>query len=77
METGTITGGLYATLQVQGDIHQVAQAWDYLYKVWLPDSLYAPRNFPAIEEFIQGPEDIGWETFDMNCRIPIQKFLKK
>lgn len=73
IESGEIPAGEYATLHCTGDITLVAQAWDYLYQVWLPDSGYVPRHYPAIEEFLKGPEEIGWETFDINCRIPIEK----
>ncbi len=73
IEVGVIPQGTYATLTVDGDLAAVARAWDYLYTVWLPDSGYAPRDFPAIEEFLQGPEEIGWDRFVMNCRVPIEK----
>lgn len=73
IEPVKIPGGLYAILHCQGDITKVAQAWDYLYKVWLPQSGYVPRHFPAIEEFLKGPEEIGWETFDILCKVPVEK----
>lgn len=68
-----IPNGLYAVVHCQGDILKVNQAWDYLFKTWLPQSTYVPRHFPAIEEFLKGPEEIGWETFDILCKIPIEK----
>ena len=70
---GTIPKSKYATIHVKGTLENVAQAWDYLYQDWLPKSHYVPINYPAIEEFIQGPEDIGWETFNLKCRIPVVK----
>ena len=73
VETGTIPGGKYAWIHCQGDIHRVAQAWDYLYKAWLPKSDYVPRHFPAVEAFMRGPEEIGWDQFDLKCMIPIEK----
>lgn len=73
VEKGEIPGGLYARVHCQGDIHRVAQAWDYLYSIWLPDSGYMPRHFPAVEAFLKGPEEIGWEQFDLHCLVPIQK----
>ncbi len=72
-----IPGGLYAILHCQGDITKVAQAWDFLYKEWLPNSRYTPRHFPAIEEFLKGPEQIGWSAFDILCKIPIEKITSK
>ena len=73
IERAVIPGGTYAVLACQGDLVRVAQAWDYLYRDWLPQSGYVPRHFPAIEEFLKGPEQIGWETFDLLCKIPIEK----
>ena len=70
-EHGCIPEGLYATVHVEGDLSMVASAWDYLYKSWLPNSGYLPRHFPALEEFLQGPEAIGWDRFNIKCRIPI------
>lgn len=73
IEFGAIPEALYATLHVQGELEKVAQAWDFLYKEWLPTNQYVPLHYPAIEEFIQGPEEIGWERFNLKCRIPITK----
>ena len=64
-----IPGGKYASIHCMGNINVVAQAWDYLYKIWLPSSDYLPAHFPAIEAYNRGPEDIGWEKFDLNCKI--------
>lgn len=73
IEKAEIPGGLYAVLHCEGDLAKVAQAWDYLYKYWLPQSGYVPRHYPAIEEFLKGPEQIGWERFDILCKVPIEK----
>ncbi|MFK7971445.1 MAG: GyrI-like domain-containing protein [Bacteroidia bacterium] len=68
---GSIPEGDYATVHVQGNLEHVAQAWDFLYREWLPSTSYVPIHYPAIEEFIQGPEEIGWDTFNIKCRIPV------
>lgn len=73
IEDGLIAEGEYATLHVKGKLDQVSKAWDYLYRFWLPESNYIPGNAPALEEFIQGPEEIGWENFNIKCRIPLEK----
>lgn len=73
IESAEIPGGLYTVLSCEGDLTKVAQAWDYLYKYWLPQSGYVPRHYPAIEEFLKGPEQIGWQQFDLLCKIPIEK----
>ena len=77
IEKSSIPGGLYATVHCQGDLSKVAAAWSYLYQDWLPLSGYVPRHHPALEEFLQGPEDIGWTQFNLNCRIPISKLEKE
>ena len=66
-----ITGGKYCTIHVEGDIHKVAQAWDHLYKFWLPTSGFRPKAEPAVEIFLQGPETIGWEQFDLEIGVPV------
>ncbi len=71
IEKGKLTGGRYATIHVQGDINRVAEAWEYLYRVWLPTMQALPADRPSIEEFLQGPEDIGWEVFNLKCRLPL------
>ncbi len=73
IEFGVIPESEYATIHVEGKLEQVAQAWDHLYQQWLPNSKYQPIHYPAIEEFIQGPEEIGWENFNLKCRIPVTK----
>lgn len=73
IERGTFPRGKYATIHCKGKLQDVSEAWDYLYKVWLPSSHFVPRHYPAIEEFVQGPEEIGWENFNIKCRIPITK----
>lgn len=67
-----IAGGTYVGVKVQGDIYRVAQAWEYLYRMWLPKSKYQPRHLPALEIFLKGPEEIGWDQFDLKCCIPIE-----
>jgi AraC-like DNA-binding protein/DNA gyrase inhibitor GyrI len=60
-----------ATTHVAGDLGQAARAWQYLYRVWLPDSAFEPANLPAMEAFVRLPEEIGWETFDLQTCIPV------
>lgn len=69
----SLEAGEYALARVQGDIQMVAQGWDFLYKHWLPSSGYRPMDRPAVEVFLQGPEKIGWETFDLEIGFPVEK----
>ena len=56
-----------------GDIGHVDRAWHYLYRIWLPSSAYEPADLPAMEMFVKLPEEIGWETFDLQICIPVAR----
>ena len=62
-----------ALIHCVGDISLVAHAWQYLFRIWLPASGYQPANMPAFEVFARTPEEIGWETFDLYCCLPIAR----
>jgi DNA gyrase inhibitor GyrI len=68
----TISAMRFAMHHCTGDLHQVERAWHYFFKVWLPGSGYQPASLPAMEVFLKLPEEIGWETFDIECCVPIQ-----
>ena len=42
----------HAAIKVSGDIHEVATAWDYLYRDWLINSVHEPEHAPALEIFL-------------------------
>ena len=54
-----------------GDLDQVGRAWQYLYRIWLPSGAFEPADLPAMELFVRTPEEIGWETFDLEACIPV------
>ena len=54
-----------------GDLDQVGRAWQYPYRIWLPSGAYEPADLPAMEMFVRLPEEIGWETFDLEACIPV------
>jgi AraC family transcriptional regulator len=54
-----------------GDLAHVDRAWHYLYRIWLPSGAYEPADLPAMEMFVRLPEEIGWETFDLQVCIPV------
>jgi AraC family transcriptional regulator len=60
-----------AALRCTGDIAHVERAWQYLYRAWLPSARFDPADMPAMEMFIKLPEEIGWETFDLQLCIPV------
>jgi AraC family transcriptional regulator len=54
-----------------GDLTHVGCAWQYLYRIWLPSGQFEPADRPAMELFVRLPEEIGWETFDLELCIPV------
>lgn len=60
-----------ATIHCQGSIEQEDKALQYLFRFWLPHSRYQPANLPAMEIYRRQPIDLGWETYDMDCAVPI------
>ncbi len=68
----TIPSVTYAMHHCVGDIQQFDRAWNYFFKVWLPASGYQPASQPAMEIYLKRPEEIGWETFDIECCVPVQ-----
>jgi AraC family transcriptional regulator len=56
-----------------GDLGHVGRAWHYLYRIWLPASKVEPTDAPAMEMFVRLPEEIGWETFDLEACIPVAR----
>ena len=54
-----------------GDLAHVGRAWQYLYRIWLPSGAFEPADLPAMEMFVRLPEEIGWETFDLETCIPV------
>lgn len=60
-----------ATVRLLGDVRQEALAFQYLFRYWLPRSRYQPANLPAMEIYRRQPAELGWETYDMDCAVPV------
>jgi AraC-like DNA-binding protein/DNA gyrase inhibitor GyrI len=54
-----------------GDLAHVDRAWHYLYRIWLPSGAFEPADLPAMEMSVRLPEEIGWQTFDLQACIPV------
>ncbi len=61
----------FAVLRCAGDLRHVLRAWQYVYRIWLPASAYEAADMPAMEMFVRLPEEVGWETFEMEIAIPV------
>jgi hypothetical protein len=62
-----------AAMHCVGDLGNVDRAWHYLYRPWLPSVAFEPADVPAMEVFVRIPEEIGWETFDLQACIPVAR----
>jgi AraC family transcriptional regulator len=62
----------YVRLTCQGDIQEVARAWDWLFRQWLPQSEWQPADGYCIEEYVTNPIKSGWETFDLAGLVPVK-----
>jgi DNA gyrase inhibitor GyrI len=60
-----------AVIRCLGDIMQEVKALQYLFLYWLPRSRYQPANLPGMEIYRRQPLELGWETFDIDCAIPV------
>ena len=60
-----------ATIRCQGDITQEDRVLQYLFRYWLPRSRYQPANLPAMEIYRRQPAELGWETYDIDCALPV------
>jgi AraC family transcriptional regulator len=63
----------YAAIEVSGDIHKVATAWDYLYRDWLINSAYEPEHAPALEVFLDKESATDWSHFELELCLPVRK----
>ena len=60
-----------AVVRCLGDIQQEYRILQYLFRYWLPRSRYQPANLPGMEIYRRQPIELGWETFDIECAIPV------
>jgi AraC family transcriptional regulator len=60
-----------AAIHCQGDLEQEDRAVQYLFRCWLPRSRYQPANLPGMEIYRRQPAELGWETFDIDCAVPV------
>ena len=60
-----------ARILVLGSLHDEDLAWQYLYRVWLPESGVQPAPAPAREIYRRLPHLDGWRTYDLWCALPV------
>ena len=64
-------------IRLQGDIQEEDEIWQYLYRVWLPDSAYEPAHATAMEVYCQPPHKTDWKTYDLWCALPLSDISGK
>jgi AraC-like DNA-binding protein len=53
------------------------RAWKYLFHAWLPGSGYQPTDDPTMEVYRRNPPEIGWDTFDIDCCLPVRPLQRR
>lgn len=64
---------LVARIHVRGDLKLEDAAWQYLFRVWLPNSRYVLAFAPAMEIYRAPPDAWAWERFDLWCALPVSR----
>jgi DNA gyrase inhibitor GyrI/AraC-like DNA-binding protein len=72
-----IPANRFAVLHCRGDIHKEDRAWQYLFHTWLPRSGYQPTQDPAMEVYRAHPLKVGWNTFDLDCCVPVKPLARR
>ena len=60
-----------ACVVLGGALDLFDRAYQFLFRHWLPESRYVPADLPGMELFRRVPEEIGWETFDIESVLPL------
>ncbi|MBX2797324.1 MAG: AraC family transcriptional regulator [Myxococcales bacterium] len=58
-------------VRVQGPRPCIALAWEQLYEA-LARSSREPRDLPGLKRFRRRPDELGWDTFDLDCVIAVR-----
>ena len=74
---GVIPANRFAVVHCRGDIYKEERAWKHLFHAWLPGSGYQPADEPTLEVYRRHPLEIGWETFDMDCCLPVRPLRRR
>ena len=72
VEQLTLRGGPYARLTYKGPYADMKDAYRWFYGVWLPASGYEPANAPAIEEYLNNPQEVPPTELLTHINLPIE-----
>ena len=71
LEEIEIAAGKLAVLQFKGPYSGLKAAYDYLYGEWLPKSGEEPRDAPAMEIYLNNPQDTPPEELRTDICLPL------
>lgn len=54
-----------------GPMQDIADAWDYLYESWFPQSVHEPADLPAMKWFEQPAGSVDWDRWQVACSIAL------
>jgi len=74
---GLIPANRFALVHCEGDVRKEERAWRYLFHAWLPGSGYEPTNDPLMEVYRRHPLEVGWDTFDLDCCLPVRSLRRR
>lgn len=68
----SLQGGLYAQAGFRLNSHEYQEAWDWVYRSWLPISGYIPDDRPAFELFPRVEDSKKDGRFPVNICVPVK-----
>lgn len=73
-EFGTRELGPFRAVEVEcnGPLQRIAEAWDYLYERWFPNSEFEPADLPAMKWFARPAPEIRWDDWHVACSIALR-----
>lgn len=58
-------------VRCDGPPADAADAWEFLYRTWLPSRSRVPAHLPSLKLFRERPDQIGWERWHVDCAIAL------
>ncbi|GLQ22834.1 hypothetical protein GCM10007853_07080 [Algimonas ampicilliniresistens] len=62
-----------AVLSCNGDLEVFSGAWDYLCRIFVPNSPWEPGLGPTLETYFDDPRPSGMTLWNMDCIVPVQR----
>ena len=62
-----------AQVLIRGGVDLEMRALDWLFRTWLPTSVYVPDDHPSFEAFLGRPFAHGYEHFELHAQIPVRR----